>query len=944
MCQRALKGERVKTSDNKHRVRAGLKGQSIVAAASSASFAVMLLVASGAAHAQQQADAAAASDEGAIETIEVTGIRHAIQTAIAEKRDSGSIVEAITAEDIGKLPDTSIAESISRLPGLTSQRANGRASAISLRGTDPAFTSALLNGREQVSTGDNRSVEFDQYPSELLSSVVVYKTPDSQLVGQGLAGTIDMRTQRPLDYGKRALVFNIRGERNSNNELGANSTDEGFRASISYIDQFADDTFGITFGYAHLDSPLATEGVGAYEPWHPNSAGLHATVPVGVFVTDGMKVRTDMGKNVRDGAMAALQWKPSDSFTSILDLYYTKSKETDDARSLEWNLGNYPATTVYSNLVIRDNTLVGATVDNVRPLVRNFQFVTDDEIIAGGLNGKWMTGEWTLAGDVSYSRATRDQFQPETNSQWGTCAASNDPACLDIGQFLFSGGASTPVATFVKDYADPSLVAFGPTIYGAGYVKKPNVKDELTSGRFDVSRSLSGWFDSVAFGVNYADRSKDKKSPESGLNTIASGAVFIDPQYLYSPINLAYAGAPDALAWSVPGVLGAYYQPIQYGDPNTLHYLVGKFWTVTEKVTTGYLKGTLNHDLSSSVTLKGNIGVQVVDTDQSSDAFFLDTGSNTIQPFSDGRKYTDVLPTLNLAFMLPEDQAVRVGIAKEIARARMDQLKASAEVGCGAGTGTCGGDAGNPLLAPWRADAYDLSYEKYFSKGGYFSAAVFMKKLKSYIYPLTDGNHDYSDFIATLPPGYFNPGVVVDPTGPLTQPVNGSGGKLKGIELSVSLPGELFTDSLSGWGTILSISQTDSGITIVDSPGTGTTSGTGFGEIPLPGLSKTVWNATLYYENAGFSTRIATRSRSKYIGEITNFANDRAFRFVKGDQITDFQMGYEFGEGRMKGLSFLFQVNNLTNEPYVAYAVSEARVIDYQTYGRQYLFGVNYKL
>ena len=944
MCQRALKGERVKTSYNKHRVRAGLKGQSIVAAALSASFAVMLLVASGAAQAQQQADAAAASDEGALETIEVTGIRHAIQTAIAEKRDSGSIVEAITAEDIGKLPDTSIAESISRLPGLTSQRANGRASAISLRGTDPAFTSALLNGREQVSTGDNRSVEFDQYPSELLSSVVVYKTPDSQLVGQGLAGTIDMRTQRPLDYGKRALVFNIRGERNSNNELGANSTDEGFRASFSYIDQFADDTFGITFGYAHLESPLATEGVGAYEPWHPNSAGLHATVPVGVFVTDGMKVRTDMGKNKRDGAMAALQWKPSDSFTGILDLYYTKSKETDDARSLEWNLGNYPATTVYSNLVIRDNTLVGATVDNVRPLVRNFQFVTDDEIIAGGLNGKWMTGEWTLAGDVSYSRATRDQFQPETNSQWGTCAAANDPACLDIGQFLFSGGTSTPVATFVKDYADPSLVAFGPTIYGAGYVKKPNVTDELTSGRFDVSRSLSGWFDSLAFGVNYADRSKDKKSPESGLNTIASGAVFIDSQYLYSPINLSYAGAPDALAWSVPGVLGAYYQPIQYGDPNTLHYLVGKFWTVTEKVTTGYLKGTLNHELSSSVTLKGNIGVQVVDTDQSSDAFLLDTGSNTIQPFSDGRKYTDVLPTLNLAFMLPDDQAVRVGIAKEIARARMDQLKASAEVGCGAGTGTCGGDAGNPLLSPWRADAYDLSFEKYFSRGGYFSAAVFMKKLKTYIYPLTDGNHDYSDFIATLPPGYFNPGVVVDPTGPLTQPVNGSGGKLKGIELSVSLPGELFTDSLSGWGTILSISQTDSGITIVDSPGTGTTSGTGFGEIPLPGLSKTVWNATLYYEKAGFSTRIATRSRSKYIGEITNFANDRAFRFVKGDQITDFQMGYEFGEGRMKGLSFLFQVNNLTNEPYVAYAVSEARVIDYQTYGRQYLFGLNYKL
>ncbi len=227
--------------------------------------ALLLLAATGAA----QAADTASSDE-AIETVVVTGIRHAIQGAIEEKKNSGSIVEAITAEDIGKLPDTSIAESISRLPGLTSQRANGRASAISLRGTDPAFTSALLNGREQVSTGDNRSVEFDQYPSELLSSVIVYKTPDAQLVGQGLAGTIDLRTTRPLDYGKRAIVFNIRGERNSNRDLGATSTDHGYRASFSYIDQFADNTFGIAFGYARLDQPLATEGVGAYEPWHPN--------------------------------------------------------------------------------------------------------------------------------------------------------------------------------------------------------------------------------------------------------------------------------------------------------------------------------------------------------------------------------------------------------------------------------------------------------------------------------------------------------------------------------------------------------------------------------------------------------------------------------------------------------------------------------------------------
>jgi TonB-dependent receptor len=891
-------------------------------------------------------------DEEATQEVVVTGIRHAIETATEEKRNSGSIIEAITAEDIGKLPDTSIAESISRLPGLTSQRANGRASAISLRGTDPAFTSALLNGREQVSTGDNRSVEFDQYPSELLSAVVVYKTPDARLVGQGLAGTIDLRTQRPLDYGKRAIVLNLRGERNSNNDLGADSKDDGYRASFSYIDQFADDKFGVTFGYARLDSPLAIAGVGAYEPWHPNTVAsdgfnFHPSIPVGVYVTNGMKVRADMGKNVRDGAMAALQWKPNDSFASILDLYYTKSKETDDARSLEWNLGNYPATTDYSNLVIRNNTLIGATVANVRPLARNFQFTSDDEIIAAGLNNRWESpsSDWVVSGDISYSRATRDQFQPETNAQFGTCAGGGDAACLDIGQFQFSGGKSFPVASFTLNYADPTQVAFGPTIYGAGYVKKPHIEDELKSVRIDVSRKLGMFFDSLAAGINFADRGKDKESPEANLNTLSPGAVFIDSQFLEDPTNLSYGGLGGALAWDVPGVIKQYYQPIVYGDPSTLTYLVGKFWAVDEKVTTGYVRSDLNYELSPSVSLKGNLGVQLVRTDQNSDSQRLNSVLNTIESFSDGKKYTDVLPALNFAFILPQDQAVRIGLAREIARARMDQLKASSEIGCDRGTGLCGGDAGNSRLDPWRADAYDLSYEKYFnSAGGYFSAAVFMKKLKSYIFNATDADHDFSDFIAGLPSDYFVDPSIVDPLGSFTQPVNGHGGTIKGAELSVSLPGEMFSEGLSGFGTILSISQTQSGIKVVDLPGTNTTSGTGFGQIPLPGLSKTVWNATVYYEKRGFSARVATRARSKYIGEIPNFANDRAFRFVKGDQITDMQLGYEFGDGRLGGLSLLFQVNNLTNEPYVAYALEEARVIDYQTYGRQFLFGLNYKM
>ncbi|MEA3158592.1 MAG: iron complex outerrane recepter protein, partial [Gammaproteobacteria bacterium] len=105
-----------------------------------------------------------AAEEAPLEEVTVTGIRASIESAISVKRESTNIVEAISAEDIGKLPDPSIAESLTRLPGVTAQRSDGRTSDISIRGFGPDFNGTLMNGREQVSTGDNRAIQFDQYP------------------------------------------------------------------------------------------------------------------------------------------------------------------------------------------------------------------------------------------------------------------------------------------------------------------------------------------------------------------------------------------------------------------------------------------------------------------------------------------------------------------------------------------------------------------------------------------------------------------------------------------------------------------------------------------------------------------------------------------------------------------------------------------------------------
>jgi len=239
--------------------------------------------------------------------ITVTGIRHSIETAIEKKQSSTSIIEAISAEDLGKLPDISIAESIARLPGLSAQRVGGRAQVISVRGLSPDFSTTLLNGREMVSTGDNRSVEFDQYPAELIGGVLVYKTPDAGLIGQGLSGTIDMQTVRPLDFNQPVGVVGLRGEHNS---LGsaANSDGTGNRFNASYIWQSADHTFGFAAGFAHQDTPVQEEQFGLYEPWKDrNNDGSpldRPGVPDYTFYSDGIKALRRTGDLTRNAAMA----------------------------------------------------------------------------------------------------------------------------------------------------------------------------------------------------------------------------------------------------------------------------------------------------------------------------------------------------------------------------------------------------------------------------------------------------------------------------------------------------------------------------------------------------------------------------------------------------------------------------------------------------------------
>ena len=225
----------------------------------------------------------------------------------------------------------------------------------------------------------------------------------------------------------------------------------------------------------------------------------------------------------------------------------------------------------------------------------------------------------------------------------------------------------------------------------------------------------------------------------------------------------------------------------------------------------------INADIGD-VGVRGNIGVQMQHTDQSSDSRYWDSSQsagNNVQPYSNGRTYNDWLPSLNLAFLFPHQQTLRFAVAKQVARPRVDQMRAGLEFGVDTGTGRPGGSGGNPLLDPWRATALDLSYEKYFGEKAYVAAAIFYKDLKSYVYTQSVDNYDFTALLGSYvpPPGMTAP---VLTTGTFSAPQNGKGGTLKGLELTASFPLEMLTDSLRGFGVQASATFNKSDITIPD--------------------------------------------------------------------------------------------------------------------------------
>lgn len=880
---------------------------------------------------------AQSDDDNVLEEVVVTGYRASIRDSIDQKRFSDVVVESISAEDIGKLPDSSIAESIARLPGLAAQRLDGRASSISVRGFNEDFSTTTFNGREQVSIDDNRGVQFDLYPSEIMSAVTVYKTPTASLVNQGIAGTIDLQTVRPLDRRESVTALNISAEKNSLNNLNADGEDTGYRGTFSYIDQFADDTVGVALALSTFESPNNEE---RWNAWG------YPTDDAGNNVLGGAKPFVRSSNLQRDTFMGVVQYEPTENLSITADALYIDFLDEKILRGIEipgaiWGGG---FGTEFTPGTVENGFVTSGTLSNVMGVVRNDFEQRDATLKNFGLNVELALNEsMTLEVDASTSQTERTVWSLESYSGTGR---GTGVGVTDTLAFTMDGQEGVTFNNQLN-YADPALVQLGaalswgngstvPSDGQDGFINIPEVDDELNAFRVDLSKDFNeGFLTKLTFGVNYTDRTKEKR--DSGFFLTLRdypNRTGVPAGYEVAPTSLEFLGLGNMLSYDSFGL----YRDGFYTETDeslTSNNRLINTWSVNEKITTAFVRADFATELAG-MPLTGNVGLQYVDTDQTSvgNAVTSQNGFAVAQSREAGADYDHTLPSLNMSLELSDTQKLRLGLARTISRSRMDRMNAGFGYSFNAAFNAAGlppfsAEGGNPELRPNEADQFDLSYEWYFSDEGYLAVAYFYKDLRAW----QEQIEIVTDFSGIIPPGVE--GLINNTTGVTRAWVDNTTGSIDGFEFTGVLPGNVISESLDGFGLSVSASFLDSEL---DSAIDG-------GPIVVPGLSEEIVNATLFYEKNGFSARASVRDREDFLGERFGISFSRQFTTVKGATIWDAQIGYDFGEAGIEaldGLAISFQAQNITDEPYTTIN-GDGFVTDFQRYGRTYLINARYR-
>ncbi|WP_395343978.1 TonB-dependent receptor [Ningiella sp. W23] len=683
----------------------------------------------------QEAQTPEPSAEEDVEIIEVRGFSTSLIKSLNQKRFSDTVTEQLSADDLGGLPDVSIADALTRLPGISAVRTGGQAAEINIRGLAGGFVFSTLNGREQVSTSGSRSIEFDQYPSELISSGAVYKSPKASLIEGGVAGTVELKTASPLSNSeKHTFNANVRGMYNDRASEIPDGDEFGHRISFAYQGQFLDSTLGVALGYARLFQPsVSTQFIGlAYnreadvdglagdtENLNPNAAAEGQCVEC-EQISEGFEMQHQGGAETRDGYVATIEWAPVDNFTLKADAFYSKFESEEFARGFRVKLEGNNAQV--ANPIVQDNHVIGGTFNRNASSQTRIELVNDDnqdfdEIKNLGLNGDWQINDnWNMNFDISHSSAESDFRNGLLWSLVSQDANAVDPELdTNISISYALNGLDLPDLGFNQADAFSDINRVLVSQYGIYPFQN---SDSLDAYRVDFRYELdTDYFSSIEFGARYSDRTytNDRSVFQYGSDSNFSSTqpplrltqdmveiVNWEGDFSYFPSYLAIDLDAALNAWFPQGIP----QPVQTwgnfaGVVNAPEGgLLGQdtSWSVLqsgevyEEVTSAYVMANIDAEIAE-IPVTGNLGIRMVDSKQASTFLQnvggdIDAGAELIRDdaglVSDQFRsviledtYTDYLPSLNLNFQVTDNTYVRFAAAKVMGRAPINEMFAN---------------------------------------------------------------------------------------------------------------------------------------------------------------------------------------------------------------------------------------------------------------------------
>jgi len=827
----------------------------------------------------------------------VKGYRQSLEASIETKREASAIVDVITAQDVGKFPDTNVAESLSHIPGVTVDRLFGQGERVSILGTDPNLNRTLLNG-QTVASGDwfildapSRQFNYTLLAPEVIGKAEVYRTPEARLPEGSIGGTILLHTQNPLDL--RPIVFTGTVENMYNDRSKKN--DPSFSGVFSW--RSADRKFGLLVGLQNNKEQIRRDGVEALGTITAGAAspntGIDPAAPAGslnltnptAYMPNAINSAYFLQTRHRVGGNAVIAWRPTKEISFELNVLNVKVDNNNFNSSYYVFPGWWRGAVVSSGKVV-DGIVDSATIKQNIGVMDIFYRESSIKTEAYDLKGSYVGHSFTLSAQAGYTKATGGtQHQYYMEPLLGTAASG-----VGSTSYSYTGGVSNPSFTWSESGVASNAAAW--TVGGPwwnGNVASDPEKDDEKYAQADVDFPIrDNFITKIRTGARYSKHSTEQNwynlslttlpfytladfgpslTPDNylkGLPNITSDMakhVIIDPVKLGNAVEKAPSAAGSSLTMKQAVDGGAGFQAAQS-------------FKVDETISSGYVQADFAAD-----KLSGNIGMRAVQTKTDSTGFAI--SGSTVTKIVMSNAYTNVLPSLNVAYKLQPDLILRGGASSVIARPNYADLSSSVtlydSIRQGAG--------GNPGLKPYKADALDAALEWYYSKDTSLGVNLFYKDISNYILK-SNGTENYFN---------ENQGVVTPYT--ISRPMNAGSASSKGFMLFIqhALP--------YGFGINANYAYVDA------------TSSTGQ---DLPFSSKNQLNFSPYWEYKNFLVRLTYAYRGDYFTNVDRGNNvyTRAYREL------DLNAAYNF----TKNFSVTFAATNLLDETYYVYTKVPAKM------------------